>query len=97
MMKMLPGEKTLSPHKAAGWRGYNYEELLYRRAYVTARIELERDELLYGLKTQQRSITGSGLTGVLSMLGGVFKYANWGILAFQTFKTIGSLFARKKR
>lgn len=93
-MKMLPGEKSTSPHKIQGWRGYTYDQLLYRRAYVTARLELEREQLLQDIQTQRQALTPMGILGYV---GNAFKYANWGVLAFQAFRTIGSLFSRKKK
>lgn len=91
---MLPGEKSTSPHKIQGWRGYNFDQLLYRRAYVTARLELEREQLLQDFQTQRQALTPMN---VLGYLGSAFKYANWGMLAFKTFKTVGSLISRKKK
>lgn len=93
-MKMLPGAAPLPPHKINGWKGYSYDQLLYRRAYVMARLELEREQLLQTIQTERQSLTPLGLLG---HVGSAFKYVNWGVLAFQAFRTMGSLFWRKKK
>ncbi|MDE5627813.1 MAG: hypothetical protein K2I58_07650, partial [Candidatus Amulumruptor sp.] len=69
------------------------DQLRYRRAYVTARIELEKEQILNDLRQQRSSLSPMML---LSHAGSALRYANWGILAYQAFKTIGRLFGRKK-
>lgn len=91
---MLPGSTPIPPYKERGWKGYTYSELQYRRAYVCARLELEREQLVDDCRMQRQALSPSGLLG---MAGSALKYANWGILAFQAFKTVGSIFGRRKK
>lgn len=93
-MKQLPAFKqAIPPHKVEDWHGYTLDQLRYRRAYVVARIELEKDQILNDIRQQRESFSPWLL---LTHAGSALRYANWGILAFQAFKTIGRLFGRKK-
>lgn len=88
------GKKNIAPAKVEGWKGYTIDELRYRRAYVLARLELEKQQLLVDIEDQRSMMTPLALLG---HLGSMMQYAQWGLLAFQTFKAFGSLFRRKKR
>ncbi|MCM1028898.1 MAG: hypothetical protein NC342_07965 [Pseudoflavonifractor sp.] len=91
--KLIPGSQSTPPSKVAGWKGYTLNELRYRQAYVAARLELEKEQLIRDMETERSMMTPMGLLG---NLGSMMQYANWGILAFQALKTVGSLFRHKK-
>lgn len=94
-MKMLPGAQPQTPQKVEGWQGYTIDQLRYRRAYVAARIELEREQLVQDIKDQRQTLFSP--LGIIGHAGSLLKYANWGMIAFEGFKTITSLFRRKKK
>lgn len=93
-MKLLPGQQATPPHKVEGWQGYSLQQLRYRRAYVIARLELEKDQLANDIRTERASLASP--IGLMSGIGSAFKYLNWGMLAFQAFKILGPLFHKKK-
>jgi len=93
-MKLLPGQQATPPHKVEGWQGYSLQQLRYRRAYVIARLELEKEQLAENLRSERASLASP--MGLMSGIGSAFRYINWGMLAFQAFKTLGPLFRKKK-
>ncbi len=86
-------KKGSAPAKVEGWKGYTINELRYRRAYVVAKLELEKQQLLVDLEEERGMMTPLALLG---RLGSAMQYAQWAVLAFQTFKAFGSVFRRKK-
>lgn len=92
--KLLTPQAAESPAKVAGWQGYTLQQLRYRRAYIAARLELEKEQLLRDFQTE-KSVMASPM-GIISGIGSAFKYLNWGILGWQAVKTVGSIFGKKK-
>lgn len=93
-MKIIPATSpTTPPHKAEGWKGYTLNQLRYRRAYVTARLELEKEQLGRDIKAERQALTP---LSIVSHVGSALRYANWGVLAFQAIKLFMPLLKKKK-
>lgn len=80
------------PYQTTGWRGYTMDELRYRRAYVTARLELDKAHILSQIDSlrSKRGTGGGGLS-----IGNAVKYVQYGIMAFQVVRRITSMFRKR--
>lgn len=87
--KQLP--KT---HNDPQWKGYTIDELRYRRAYIVARLEVEKERMA---TTSRRFYGNTGLTPTAGIMGKVFgslNYIDYAVLAFRLGKRVYSLFHR---
>jgi len=88
------------PHHQENWNGYSLDELKYRRAYLAARCELEKERLRHNVST----IKGHTGTSAMSMVRRVstgIPMLNYSILAFsigkRAWKLMKHLPFRKKK
>lgn len=97
---MSKHNSALTSHDAArhadNWRGYTLEELRYRRAYVDARRELERERIAYNLSNwRQHTASAAGTT--LKRIGTAIPAVNYAVAAVGVGMKVMRLFRRKKK
>lgn len=81
-------------YKSPEWKGYDIDELRFRRAYLLARCEIEKIKFtsrLTAVKEGIPSIKGNGIAG--RMLKGL-NYIDYAYIAFKTFSKLSGLFKR---
>lgn len=91
--KYEPGYAQESPE----WKGYDIDELRYRRAYLLARCEIEKMKFASraaALKEGIPSIKSDGLAG--RMLKGL-NYMDYAYLAYKTASKIAGFIKRIRR
>lgn len=70
------------PHKTSEtWDGYDLDELKYRRAYIAARRELNRERLLHSAGVL-RGQAGSAASSVANRVARAVPLVNYGLIAF---------------
>lgn len=69
------------PHREEAWTGYTLDELKYRRAYLAARKELEKERLLHNV-SQLRGAAGTTTMNVFKKVSSGIPLLNYGLLAF---------------
>ena len=92
--------KKQLPHHQDSWEGYTLDELRYRRAYIAACKELEKEKLAHAVS----SFKSNPATGAYSVARRVAQKAplvNYGLLAFgiasKAWKIIGRFRGKKKK
>lgn len=76
------------------WKGYNLEELHFRRMLSLAKFELGKTSLMSEVQTMTTSRAVSG--SIFSKITGALNYADYAILAFRLGRNVLRLF-RKRR
>jgi len=82
---------------AGTWKGYDIDQLRYRRAYLLARCEIEKMKLTArydGLKGNMPSFKSSGMAS--RMLRGL-SYMDYAYLAYRTVTKVAKLAGRFRR
>ena len=91
-------DKHLTHHQE-GWTGYTLEEISYKRAYMAAKRELEKERLKYNLTTIKGTV-GSGAVDAVRRVASGIPMVSYGMLAFNVaskgFKIVKSFLPRKK-
>lgn len=87
------------PHKQENWKGYTLEDLRYRRAYVAARRELEKERLHHNIGNARKgAVTAAGGTALRVMQ--VIPFFDYAMMAWsvgsKAMKLLGR-FRRKKK
>lgn len=85
------------PYKTPGWPGYNLEELRYRRAYVQARLEIDKARIIAQLSALQPNSNKQQALTVRSgfSLANIVKYAEYGLVAYKAVSRITKLFRKR--
>lgn len=92
---------SLTRHEAVttpddAWKGYTLEELRYRRAYVGARREMEKERLAYNVASL-RSNTVSSATGVIKRVGSALPVVKYVVAAVGIGSKIVGMFRRRRK
>ncbi len=98
----MANEKNLvseQPQKEEKWNGYTLEDLRYRRAYVAARLELEKERLNHNAGAMRKGVKNSA-NGVVRRVTSAVPFFEYGIMAYSVgsklFRVLGK-FRRKKK
>lgn len=86
-----------STNESPDWKGYDIDELRYRRAYLLARCEIEKMKFASraaALKENIPTIKSNGLAG--RMLKGL-NYMDYAYLAYKTASKIAGFIKRIRR
>lgn len=81
--------------KDTEWAGYDLDRIMYERAVLLARIEVEKERLAFEserLRHGNVSMSRSFFSRVLGMVG----YADFLVLGIKIWRTISPVFRRKK-
>nr|MBD5376550.1 hypothetical protein [Bacteroides sp.] len=87
------------PQNDDHWKGYTLEDLRYRRAYVAARRELEKERLYNRLGATKKGATES-VTNRVRRVASMVPFMEYGIMAFsvgsKVFRFLGKFRKKKK-
>ncbi len=97
MAKSLMKSSVAVSHSDPEWKGYDMEELRYRRAYVMARMEIEKERMSSSARSLYSSTAGQASSGIMGKLLGSLSYIDYGVLAFRLGKRVFSLFRSLRR
>ena len=86
-------EASAAPHHKKNFRGYTLEELRYRRAITSLKIDMttEKLKLLTSPKMQQEVKT---VTGYVKGLENTLRYVDYALLAYSVTRRVGNFFRR---
>lgn len=84
-------------HSDPDWKGYDIEELRYRRAFVMARMEIEKERMTASARSLYGNTAGQSSSGIMGKLLGSLSYIDYGVLAFRLGKRVFSLFRSLRR
>ncbi len=90
-------KKTKTPEENLEWNGYTIDELRYKRALTTARLDIQKERLLNQVNAVKGSfgmLEGRGIVG--KMLRSL-NYIDYAVLAFQAVGRIRALLVSRKR
>lgn len=75
------------------WRGYNLDELRYRRALTEVAIEIERDRISQSISNAvPNALKGrSSGTSMMSRVFGALNYVDYAVLGWKLIKMIKGL------
>lgn len=85
-----------APHTDPQWKGYDIEELRYRRAYIAARADIEKERIAASMR-QNFSSSSPMASGLLGKLLGSLTYFDYGVIAFRLGKRVLSLVRSLRR
>lgn len=87
------------PHEKPDWKGYDIDELRYMRAYMAARLEINRDRIKRNFSNFKDSGSVVKNSSLFGKVLGTLSYLDVALLAFRiggkVFKTM-RLFRRKR-
>lgn len=87
------------PHEKPNWKGYDIDELRYLRAYMAARLEINRDRIKRNFSSFKDSGSVVKTSNLFGKVLGALSYLDVALLAFRiggkVFKTM-RLFRRKR-
>ena len=94
--KALPPINTTDDSKS--WKGFTLEDIRYRRAINTVKMEIEKERLM-SETTQLVGNTTQGLftSATVRKLFSGFSYLDYGVLASQVFRQIQKVFRLFRR
>ena len=85
------------PHSDPAWKGYDMDELRYRRAFVIARMEIEKERMSVAARNLYGGTMRQTQTGIMSKVLGSLNYIDYGVLAYRLGKRVFSLFRSLRR
>ena len=89
---------SLEPHNQEDWQGFTIDQLRYRRAYIGARRELEKERLYHRVNNAGDNARNM-VSGTVSRVATAIPFVRYGMMAFSVgssiFKVLGKL--RKKK
>ena len=88
--------KKLPPNKVAGWKGYTLDEMRYHRAYLTAKLQIQKEVLAKDAATLKKHWFNPFSGSFLGHAGTLMDYAGYGLAAYNLFRQAKSLMGRKK-
>ncbi len=81
--------------KEPEWPGYDLDRIMYERAVLLARIEVEKERLSFeGERLRHGNVSMS--RSFFSRMLGVVGYADFIVLGLRIWRTISPVFRRKK-
>lgn len=90
---------SLQPHNQEDWQGFTMEELRYRRAYIGARRELEKERLYHRVGSAGDNAKNM-VSGTVSRVATAIPVVRYGMMAFTVgssiFKILGKFWKKKK-
>ena len=99
---MADDNKLYKHVRDENWDGYTLDELRYRRAFVAARLEIDKERLLRSFNHYKEGTLGS-VASIFSRLGSYFPFISSAIISLSVankfwglFKQTKSLFSKKK-
>ncbi len=82
MQRLLPPHNTESEN--AEWKGFTIDELRYRRAYLLARCELSKDQMMRAMGEAKQGLPLSGAShGIMGKILGSLNYLDYALIAFR--------------
>ena len=86
------------PHRQDDWKGYTLDDLRYRRAYVAARKELEKERLYHNLHNVRKGAVSTA-AGTARRVASAVPFLDYAMIAWsvgsKAFKLLGKF--RKKK
>ena len=81
--------------KTPEWSGYDYDQIMYERAVLLARMEVEKERLAFeGERLRKGNVTMS--RSLFSRVLGIVSYADFFVLGVKIWRTVSPLFRKKK-
>ncbi len=82
-------------NKETEWPGYDLDRIMYERAVLLARIEVEKERLVFeGERLRHGNVTMS--RSLFSRVLGMVGYADFLVLGVKIWRTISPVFRHKK-
>lgn len=78
------------------WKGYDLDQLRYRRAYVLARSEIERIRLMSRYESLRSGLPSIKTSGVASRMLKGLSYMDYAFLAYKAVTKAMKLFGRRR-
>ncbi len=94
-MKALESESGTT--NATTWKGYDIDELRYRRAYLLARSEIQQMRLTSRIDSVKQAMPDFGPHGIASRMLKGLSYMDYAFLAYKTATKLFSIISRIKR
>ncbi len=88
---------NITKHGDENWKGYNLDELQYRRAYTNARLEIQRQRIALNINQLKNGGPSSMVRTWSSRLFSSFSHLDVILFAFKTGRTIFNGIRRLKR
>lgn len=79
------------------FKGYDIEQLRYRRAYLLARCEIEKMRLTARSESMRSGVTKFSGSGLMSRLLHGLNYMDYAFLAYKIARKAIKVFGRRKR
>lgn len=76
------------------WKGYNIDELRYRRAYLLARSEIERMRLVSKVDAVRSNIPSMGAGGMTSRILKGLSYLDYAYIAYKISSKASKIFSK---
>lgn len=93
-------QRLLPPHTesdTAQWKGFTIDELRYRRAYMLARCELAKGQLMRSAHEAKQGMPLSGGShGIMGKLLGSLNYLDYALIAFRIGSKLFKLTRRRR-
>lgn len=81
--------------KEPEWPGYDFDRIVYERAVLLARMEVEKERLAFeGDRLRRGNVTMS--RSFFTRMLGIVSYADFFVLGVKIWRTISPIFRRKK-
>lgn len=93
-MKQQDIDYTADP---AEWKGYDIDQLRYRRAYLLARCEIEKIKLTTQAASFKEGIPTFKSSGIASRMLKGLNYMDYAYLAYKIVSKVMRLTGRKRR
>lgn len=91
---------TTSTPQTDQWQGYTLEDLRYRRAYLAARCDLQKERMLHSVAAMKNG-TASSAANIARKAASAIPAFNYALLAWnigsRAFKVLGKLRGHKKK
>lgn len=79
------------------FKGYDIDQLRYRRAYLLARCEIEKMRLTARTDSMRSGVTKLSGSGMVSRVLHGLNYMDYAFLAYKVVKKAVKLFGRRRR
>lgn len=84
------------PNQDEQWEGYTLDDLRYRRAYVAARRELEKERLFHNVGSMRNGVSKSANT-VMRRVTSSIPFLEYGVMAFSVGQKVFRLFGKLRK
>lgn len=92
---MIAMSDLVKMKKAPEWAGYDFDQIIYERAVLLARIEVEKERLAFeGDRLRHGNVAMS--RSFFTRLMGLVSYADFIVLGVKIWRIISPVFRKKK-